>query len=156
MFRSRIVLTVGLSVFFLGLIGATEVDARGANERASAGRPPWFELPQPIHELEGKWNQWIWDSATNGWISGGTYRVSVDRGALEMSIVEDWMVGSNLLRSRGLRVISYDGQNWVFDSMHDGGLVSRFRLRRVNRDTFEGYAYMNGRRSATNRWTRVR
>ena len=64
--------------------------------------------------------------------------------------------GNDLLLSRGLRVISYDGQNWVFDSMHDGGLVSRFRLRRVDRDTFQGYAFLNGSRSPTNRWTRVR
>jgi hypothetical protein len=82
--------------------------------------------------------------------------VALDGGRLEMSTIENWTGGQSVMKSVGLQVVSYDGENWVFDSRYDQGVTARFQLHKTDENTFEGYSFVGGYEGDPNRWIRLR
>ncbi len=135
--------TAALIIWFIGLDDPRHEPRHGTAQQAA-------------HELEGKWQQFIWSAQGEGWKSGGVYRVSVEGEALTMSIVENWTSAPNFIRSTGLAHVAFYDEVWTFDSLLENGEQISFSLQQTDENTFEGYSYLNGVRNSPNRWLRLR
>ena len=141
-----------LSAALVLLYRGTESDSSPPGGDSHAVTDPSYR----DHPLRGVWEQFFWHSESEGWISGGFYRVSESQEALQMSVIDSQANADDVLRSRGLNHVSFDGETWVFDSRLENGDVITFRLRQTERDVFEGYAFYDDMRGSPNRWMRRR
>lgn len=141
-----------LSAAFVLFSQGTESGFTLPGEGAYAATDPAYR----DHPLHGEWEQFLWHSEEEGWISGGFYRVAGAPRALRMSVLDSQANADDVLRSRGLNHVSFDGETWVFDSQLENGEMLTFRLRQTERDVFEGYAFYDDTRGSPNRWVRSR
>lgn len=95
-------------------------------------------------------------SGTGSWQLISEFRVSLNDGRLEMKEHDISKLPANAFRTQGLTDMTFDGTYWTFKS--DWGKergVAFFKLRRVDSDTFEGYATLDGKKQQREIWRRV-
>jgi TIR domain len=103
--------------------------------------------------LVGRWQQQAFDPVNDQWIASGEYQVLITSQELSMATVDTTSIGPGRERPQKISNVQFDGETWSFQSTLEG-VSATFRLKKVDDNTFEGYAEIDGEPVEKNRWSR--
>jgi hypothetical protein len=109
---------------------------------------------QQVERTTGDWQQFVADG-NGAWRPLGVYRVEQTDGTYRMTPV-DQSEAPDVVTSKGLSDVRFEGTGWQFKSDWGKGDVGEFRLQRVAPGMYAGWSYLRDEQRNYNLWLLIR
>jgi hypothetical protein len=103
----------------------------------------------------GEWQQFAWNEFEHHWQSLGTFLVYKEQGKYLMKPV-DQVKAPDITNSLGLSDVHFRARRWTFKSDWGNGEIATFRLTRIGKNVYRGWAYLKSKPQTRNLWLLVK